>query len=411
VTIQNLISTANHDLKLAISNKIDEELLMSITTLLEKGVAVTLALNSETEASLRDDVFLFNKCLVVQKKGGEIYFHHSLSETLAVSDYKVGFVDSKEGDAHQALRKFKALEKEFKPFITDDNDIKLSFKATDDIILKGDEITISWEAHNAETVIIQGIGEVEPVGKKKIRPANDTIFKIGAYNSSQSRLKTIGVKVFEDILIDYDLSFANPRTKEFSSLVKEENYPHVFGVARDNIVRLNWRVKDANDVVVKPFDIKEPAGEHEFVPKANMVIEIQAEVLGRTLKRKIQLLVFPIRLFKEKVATISADLHQNLLKNTPDTTELVQNIKERQTVYSQSLKKIRQIEERKSKLLLKQIRQITFDNSDNKYNLDRINSRVFDRLRAYYSKKPGIVEVIESIKSYYDRVQKGNRTN
>ncbi|ELR71184.1 hypothetical protein C900_02988 [Fulvivirga imtechensis AK7] len=391
---------------------IDEKILLEAIALLERGVATTLIIRSDNEERLHDDVFLFNKCLIFIKKGGELYLHDHPAQNIAISDYKhaLRWSDATEdhitdenqaAGVHQRLRTFQDLLKKSGPFLEDEDDINIHFTITDDIILKGDEVTLSWQVKHASTVIIEGLGEVGATGSKKLRPGADTIFKIGAYNTAQSRLKTVCVKVYDDIHINYDLSFANLRTKQFSSLVKEENYPHVFGVAGGNIVKLNWQVKDSNVVNVLPFGITGGSGEHEFVPVGNMEIIIEAQILHRIFRRRIQLLVFPIPLFTEKLATVKPQ-HELQLKAT-DIHDIIAQVKNRQQAYSQSLRVLKEQEIKKYQALVSQIWKITFDKSDNKINLDEVNRSVFERLKRYYSNKPGITEVIDSIKSYYGK--------
>ncbi|MBK6265130.1 hypothetical protein JKA74_08780 [Marivirga sp. S37H4] len=414
--ITQFLSGARHDIKLALKGIVDETLLLELAGLLERGVAVTLIMEADNEARLRDDLFLFNKCLILLKKGGSIACHPSLKANLAIKDYEQSLQitadldqhPEKEEDSsltHHFVQEFKKLDAVAEPFLENKDDIRIRFSANDDIILKGDEISLNWEVEHAQTIIIEGIGEVASAGSRKIKPGADTIFKIGAYNASQSALKTFAVKVYDNIGIDYDLSFANRRTGQYSSLVKEDNYPHVYGVALGNKVKINWQVKDSNEVTIKPFGITKSVGEHEFLPQENMMIEIRAKILHRTFSRKIQLLVFPIKLFTDKLVKLSAGLHQEL-KRVPDASEIIEQVKEKQVSYSQNLTKIREAELKQYNLLVEQIQEITFDKSNNKFNLEQINANVFRKLKNFYAGKAGkagMAGLIESIKSYYGK--------
>lgn len=406
-SIQQLLNTTKHDLKMALAEPVQEPLLLECIRLVERGAAVTLVISADDEQRLRENVFLFNKCLIFLKKGGEIYFHRA-PFALAIGDYRrVASPEKNSAEVSSCLRLFNELVQSSTCFLDDPEDIHIHFNITDDIILKGDEVTLSWEVTNATTVIIEGIGEVEAVGSKKMRPGSDTIFRIGAYNAAQSKLKTACVKVYDNIDIHYDLSFANARTGEFSSLIKEDNYPHVFGVASSNRVKIKWHVKDSNEVRLLPFGINEASGEHEFLPEGNMVIEIKAKVLQRVFTRKIQLLVFPIPVLSKHLTEVMTKSKQQPSATTPDLTEVITQIRQRQVSYHQSLNKIKQTELQKYSTLLREIGKITFDKSDNKFNLEDINRTVFDRLKRYYSHEPGIVEVIDSIRSYYGNAPTG----
>lgn len=410
--ITQFLSSVRHDFKLVLKGIVDETLLMELGGLLERGVAVTLIMEAVNEAALRDDLFLFNKCLILLKKGGVIIYHPTLENSFAIKDYEqsLRITGDSQGIEKEVetltiqyyIQEFKQLEAGAKSFLENKEDIRIRFVANDDIILKGDEISLNWEVVHAQTVIIEGIGEVPSVGSRKIKPVADTIFKIGAYNASQSALRTFSVKVYDNIGIDYDLSFANSHTGQLSSLVKEDNYPHVYGVALGNKVKISWQVKDSHELTIMPFGIAKSVGEHEFLPQENMIIEIRAKILHRTFSRKIQLLVFPIKLFTDKLMKLSPGLHQEL-KQVPDAREIIEQLKRSQVFYNQNLRKIKEAEGKKYNLIVEQIQKITFDKSNNKINLERINSNVFMKLKDFYENKSSMAVLIESIKSYYGK--------
>ncbi|MEL7003145.1 MAG: hypothetical protein AAFN93_10470 [Bacteroidota bacterium] len=421
-SISQFIKATKHSLKAVIADLWDAHIFDMAIELIENGVEVLLIFPDHRQRNLTNEPFILNRIILVNKKGGLICFgdDNQINEnSFFIRDYEaVASVKNQDastlnehispGTIRQHLDVFDKLFSESEYYLHNTNDLDIDFQLSHEVILAGDQIQLSWEVDHADKVVIQGIGEVEPIGHKKIRPAINTIFKIGAYNEHQSAFRTKCVKVYEDIDITYDLSFINSRTNEVTSLVKEENFPHVFGVANGNEIKFQWSVKDANSVKILPFDLRKHTGENYFKPSENIDIEIHVEIYDRKFIRKIQILVFPIPVLKSHLKT-TFELPQEFYHNLPDQTEndkLLSYISKTQDAYSQPLDEILLKEKKRYGDLNDQLLKLNFDNSDNKYNLSSFNKGILAKLQRIYSKKPHIGEVIQSIKAYYDRPQK-----
>ncbi|MCL1956631.1 MAG: hypothetical protein FWF63_04865, partial [Fibromonadales bacterium] len=54
------------------------------------------------------------------------------------------------------------------------------FTAMPDVIQKGSSVTLTWQVNNATTVSIEGIGEVPTTGTRKMKPTENTVYKLTA---------------------------------------------------------------------------------------------------------------------------------------------------------------------------------------------------------------------------------------
>ncbi|UII27394.1 hypothetical protein LVD15_02890 [Fulvivirga maritima] len=403
-----VISDVKQDLKLVVNQPPSEEILSALTTLLEKGIAVTLVVSREVGLVIENNVFLFNKCLVLLKKGAQIYVVEHDFISYAIADYQNLSIYDDAGttpadDLTQYLRNTRSLIKGATPFLQEDNDIQIHFEVNDDIIFKDDEITLRWEVKNAQTVIIHGIGEVDHIGYKKVRPQRNTIFKLGAYNQAQTSLRTTFVSVYDDLQINYTLSAAHPKTQNYSDLAADAEGTHVYGVSKGNYVRFQWSVKDSNAVSILPFDLQGTEGIYGFLAERHTEILIEAVVHNRSVTRKIQLLVFPIKVFRDQLMLNSEALSEQLQKKIPDTAEILEEIKNRKGIYNQSLEEIRKAQEQRGTYLVNHADELIFNNYNKKCNIKSINRGVFCQLKRLFKRKPGVADVLKSMKSYYEQ--------
>ncbi len=384
-----LIQEAKHSVFLITGTHLSQEILDACLRLLEKGLAVELLIDEGQERVLKTNTFLFNKCSLLVNKGASIYLVHDtlLLDTYGIIDYsRTGFfVAEKEAyvlDEVQEATLFRKSLKDYEnrreaasPYLLEVGDVQVKIKVSETAILRGDQVELHWEVTGADKVIIQGLGEVSAYGKQKITLAESTIFKVGAYNQRQVQLKTLQVRVYDELVITYDLGFIQSKTQQYSSLVNTENYPHVFGVAQGHLVKLTWSVPEAKEVKVLPFGISQDSGEHVFMPTESMQIEIHASLIGLDFVRKIQLLVFPIPVFKEllvkPIALQAQQYHLDALK-------------EREVQWRRDLQDLKKAEHEHYKELRQKMSAYRCELGAKKLNLNRINSFIFSVLNKMY---------------------------
>jgi hypothetical protein len=399
------LEKAEHSLKIRLNGVFNTEILDHCIHAVEKGVAVDLLICHETKFTIENDAFLLNKSIQLIKKGGCIYTTETNSEPkywMYISDFnKTHPSNSPNGqtasEKQVAIIEFEKIKQSYSPYLIEKGDIQIRFSVSDTLILNGDTIELNWEVDGAETVIIQGLGEVDSYGKKKIYLDKNTIIKIGASNKHQSQIKALWVEVADaDLDVEYDIGFIHPKNEVYTSLVKPDNHPHVYGVAKGNKVKINWSVPHATAVHIHPFDIKESTGSHTFYPTESMDIEIQAEIKNRVFRRKIQVLLFPIPVFTEKKISLQG------------FNETVFKIKIPEFPF-QTAQQFLDTEKKKYQALVEKI-DIRKQEIGQKINKNNINDSFFTQLKNRYFNKKNILNELSALQSNYEQAQSGNKS-
>lgn len=406
------IKKAEHALMIHLENLVTSDILMSCINLVEKRIALELFLDMENKIFLKENPFIFDKCCELINKGGSVFLINSNTTTKnwkCLIDFReLIYYATEEGEAihetdqdtlvfQNALIDFQKIRQESKPYLIG-KDINIRINVSEPLILKGDTVEVGWEVDGAFKVIVQGLGEVEAYGRKKIKLEQDTIIKIGASNKHQFKFKAIQVRVSEtDPEITYDIGYISEGTKQYNSLVNSDLHPHVYGVSKGNQVKLTWNLPKATEVKIIPFDKSETVGEFIFIPSSSLQIEIKALIFNKTFSRKIQLLVFPIPLLKENlVSVIPLETNKYSISIPLLLNEKTENFP---TFKKQEYLKLR-------KNIFKE--RSYFRRS--KINLNTLKEGLFNFLKETYSHRMGIIKAIQSIQSYYEH-PKSNRRN
>lgn len=404
------IKKAEHALMIHPENLITSDILISCINLVEKRIALELFLDMENKLFLEENPFLFKKCCELINKGGSVFLVKNNTPTnywKCIIDFKEYiYYATEEGQAihetdqdtlvfEDALIDFQRKRQEGSPYLIG-GDIKIRFNVSEPLILKGDTVELNWEVEGAFKVIVQGLGEVEAYGRKKIKLEQDTIIKIGASNNRQFQFKAIQVRVSEaDPEITYDIGYISEGTKQYNSLVNSDLHPHVYGVSKGNQVKLTWNLPKATEVKIIPFDKTETVGEHTFIASSSLQIVIKAVIFNKTFHRKIQVLVFPIPLLKENLISV-------MPLETKKYSLSIPLLLHEKTEHFPAFKKQEYLRLRK-----KITKEHSF--SKGKMNLTTLKEGLFNFLKEKYSPRTGIMKAIQSIQSYYEQPKSTRR--
>ena len=407
------IKKAEHALMIHPENLITSDILISCINLVEKRTALELFLDMENKLFLEENPFLFNKCRELINKGGSVFLITNNTATKywkCLIDFReyIYYVPEEDQAIHEtdqdtlvfqnALIDFQRKRQEGRPYLIGKGDIKIRINVSEPLIMKGDTVEVNWEVDGAFKVIVQGLGEVEAYGRKKIKLEQDTIIKIGASNNHQFQIKATQVRVSEtDPEITYDIGYISEGTMQYNSLVNSDLHPHVYGVSKGNKVKLTWNLPKATEVKIIPFDKSETVGEFTFIASSSLQIEIKAVILNRTFTRKIQVLVFPIPLLKENLISV-------IPLETKKYTVSIPLLLNEKTEYFPAFKKQEYL------TLRKKIVKEHSNFSEGKINLKTLKEGLFNFLKEKYSPRTGIVKAIQSIQSYYEQ-PKSDRGN
>ncbi len=405
------IQKAEHALMIHQENLLTSDILISCINLVEKRIALELFLDIENKILLKENPFLYSKFCELINKGGSVYLIKNNATTKnwkCLIDFREFiYYATEEGQAiheldqdslvfQNALIDFQRKRQEGKPYLIG-KDIRIRINVSEPLILKGDTVEVNWEVDGAFKVIVQGLGEVEAYGRKKIKLEQDTIIKIGASNNHQFQYKAIQVRVSEaDPEITYDIGYISEGTMQYNSLVNSDLHPHVYGVSNGNQVKLTWNLPKATEVKIMPFDKSETVGEYTFIPSSSLQIEIKALIFNKTFNRKIQILVFPIPLLKENLISVIPFETNKYSISIP----LLLNDK---TEHFPAFKKQEYLHLRKK--ILKERSYFR----EGKMNLNTLKEGLFNFLKEKYSPRMGIIKAIQSIQSYYEQPKSDRR--
>lgn len=403
-TFNILLENVEHSLLLSTSGLISGEILEPCLVLAEKGIAIELYIEQGNEEYLTKNPFILNKCCLLINNGASIsivpkqmnkyswqcitdfkeYSHNT--ENIELIDFPIESIEFQD-----SILFFEKLKNEALPYLVEKGDIQIIFKTSDTLLLNGDFVEIYWEVENATTVIIQGLGEVNAYGSKRIKLEKDTILKIGASNGRQSKIKAVFIKILDkNIKIPYDIKFKNGENDQYISLINSELYPHVYGVSKGNMVKLSWNIPDAESIKILPFNCSNRYGDFIFSPDSTISIEIHITLKQKLFIRKIQLLVFPIPIFKEKIASLKF-LNANIFSIPIPNRN------------NDKINAILAFEKKRNSELNKKISDKYLSIESKKINLKNTNNSFFSNLKEKYFTKKEIVNELKSIHAFYEQ--------
>lgn len=410
LNLHEYILSARQAVLLYVRSGIAAPVLNTCIQQLEKGIPVELFLNKEHEYEILQNPFLFNKCLLFIKKGGTIKLDvaEEINNIFFILDYKsVGFGTSENdiSSYENAGNEFRLQEsiarfyqkRSGRTFLQEANDISITLHSDKQIIRKGEEVVLSWDVMFADKVMMQGKGEIASTGKCIIKPEQSSVIMIGAYNKNQSSYTTLFIKVIEELELSYDIGFLSPVNKQFSSLVNSATHPDVFGVLYGHRLRFSWEMLEAESILISPFGLSDKKGVYEFTPETSMDIEITARSGEQTLKRIIQIKLFPVKIFKEKILTTP-----DLMKKVKVALSLPPEHQWRTNLDSNT-----HWNDHKETLLLYQNlvkrTKSAYQKHKARINFKTINDGFFSFLKKKNSQEPGVSEILQSLSEVYEQ--------
>ena len=400
---------AEHALAIHADGFITKEILNSCINIVEKGVALELFLDMENQQFLEENTFLFKKCSQLVNKGGCVFLISNTADFrfwecmvdfreysyYSLEEEKVIYKEEKDLPVFQnALIAFERRKKESKPYLVEKGDIAIRINLSDEVIMLGDPVELSWEVEGADKVVVQGVGRVEAYGRKKIRLEKNTILKIGASNERQSRIKAVLVKVSDELKIVYDIGFISAGTKQYSSLVNSDIYPHVYGISEGNQLKLKWEVPLAKDVKIIPFNILKSKGEFIFTPSASFDIEIHGTIKEKIYIRRIQILLFPIPVFRDKLISVFPFTNKKYDISVP-------------LLQKEKIEQMWLAEKQRYLALNKRIVDTNSVIRAKKMDFNNLKTFFFTILKEKYFHRKEILKEINSIQSYYEPSEPG----
>ncbi len=399
--LSDIIHIAKDDLKLTCREPLDETLFELLTEQVRNGVVVKVMAPEKQRGSFTKNPFLLNKSITFVNEGGRLYVSDLELQDQMIVDFKeYYFFDevAQQGEARnldRQLQGFSKLVATSSAFLEESDEISLDLSASSYHIKRGEEITLSWQASKAIKVVIQGVGEVSTEGSHRLRPLENTIFKIAATDEVQTRLESVIVRVGEDVKMSYELSFLNRYGGKFSALSAKGDSAHVYGLAQGTRVRLRWQSTNCDQVTIEPLGLDAINGSHEFVTEESMELKMVGNRGDHVYLKKIKLLVFPMAVHTQHLSKVLPEIMAKA--TTSIASSLSDKIAAYQRDHSRLVEKVSRYEEERFQKLLQKIPRSKMDKD---LDLTFTNLEVLKKLKKKYTRK-GFGQVIDSIKNYY----------
>jgi len=109
----------------------------------------------------------------------------------------------------------------------------IMFTAMPDVVQKGQSVTLSWQVTNATSVNIEGLGDVPNIGSRKLKPTENTVYKLTAVGQGGTQTVEAEIEVTSGPLPTV-LFTVSPETVQVG-------HP----------VTLKWQVSDATEVTIE----------------------------------------------------------------------------------------------------------------------------------------------------------------
>jgi outer membrane protein OmpA-like peptidoglycan-associated protein len=138
------------------------------------------------------------------------------------------------------------------------------FTASPESVQKGQTVTLRWQVTNATGVSMEGVGEVQAVGFRKVKPTENTTFTLTAVGDGGTHTATAEVEVAAGPLPSILFS-ANPET-----------------VQAGQPVTLKWQVTNATEVSIEGIGNVSYKGSKQVKPTESTVFTLTAVGDGGT---------------------------------------------------------------------------------------------------------------------------------
>jgi len=140
----------------------------------------------------------------------------------------------------------------------------IMFTAIPDVVQKGQSVTLSWQVTNATRVSIEGIGDVQTSGSKKMKPEVNTTYTLTAIGEGGTQTATADVEIA-----------AGPLPVILFSAAPES-------VQTGQPVTLTWQVTNATEVNIDGIGRVPFKGTKQLKPTENTVYKLTAVGEGGT---------------------------------------------------------------------------------------------------------------------------------
>ena len=156
--------------------------------------------------------------------------------------------------------------------------INIAFDISPKSVEIGQAFELRWYVENASQVYInQGIGSVKRQGRLYMKAEKNTEFCLTAEEGNRKASSIASVQVNPAIKITYQLSTIDFLDQKELLLQSLEELPHHYSIVKGQLIKLYWRVYNADLVKIDKLGEVAHEGVHDFVFDELTMIRIEAK--------------------------------------------------------------------------------------------------------------------------------------
>lgn len=227
----------------------------------------------------------------------EVEIFNQELEQFAIFDSKI-LISNKlhevEGNIFQLLSKkhndFERIMLASLPVNASSQEIKMKFLANRYFVAKGEEVELSWEIENADSMLLNpGNYEIQAVGNSTFLIEKDILFTITSRNAKNKTTLSIFIKAIDENQFSLIVSVFN---RELSAYVKIDSITESelsFAVYRGDLIRLEWACKSAVSLTELELGKLKNLGFHNFIALENRSFNFKVEMFNGSFQKELKI--------------------------------------------------------------------------------------------------------------------------
>lgn len=288
----------------------DSSLHSQLLRLINKGVAIELLVSGSEQNKFASNLEYFNFLLRLKKTGGDVFkFKKGLPFTILPDDHFC-IIDNKillaseqsnremPENIGQLIQVYTNHYVKLKGFTTSfaitDHDIDIELSASKLVLERSEKVTIHWRVTNARHVEInKGVGKVDNEGSIDLELKEDAHIRIKAQGIGQTKIKTLYIKVYQEVGFDYKVLAYDEQLKEYVQLESPSTHSDNFGINEGQRIKLTWSITNAEWIKLDGVGNINYQGEKIFTPTTTSTFKLSAKGAMGTATRNIKIHVLP----------------------------------------------------------------------------------------------------------------------
>lgn len=411
IGLVNALHKSKRTVRIYVSDEVQTDFFEECLRTLHRQVVMDFYFSKACILEIEAQPFVLNKLFELKARGATVYV---ANESDLNAKYKwicqIDFKSTVALNANELLTElefshtegiFNSIHQKSSEYRVSNSAIKAEFESQSYNVIRGKSTTISWNVKEADSVRIDGIGEISSSGKKVVQVLDNTLLTLKASNRKESKFKAIYLRAIESLEINFDVLFLNPASKKFVSLKTEDDSDGVFGVSKDHKIKVVWNVPHAETVEVQPFGINTKSGAFSFMPDGTSEINIRASLQEQVVNQRIIIHQYPMPILKEELVNIKSDFYNESKFSYKDIRrQAYLFINDKRTL--DSLEELKAKVSEQEKILLDKFKNLNFNKFYEEHSISKLNNTILGRLKEYFSDRPEVKKMLDTLQQYED---------